>query len=105
VFDETNGSQVEQVDLDELDDEEAPCITQRNMSIGDVCPKESKDEDQNDEPPQKEDIDQGGDEDDHDKEDDQENSKSKTVSHPVLKVNRMRTMYVPGSELTYTTIT
>jgi hypothetical protein len=24
VFDETNGSQVEQVDLDELDDEEAP---------------------------------------------------------------------------------
>jgi hypothetical protein len=42
VFDETNGSQVEQVDLDELDDEEAPYITLRNMSIGDVCPKESK---------------------------------------------------------------
>jgi hypothetical protein len=41
VFDETNGSQVEQVDLDELDDEEAPCIALRNMSIGDVCPKES----------------------------------------------------------------
>jgi transposase InsO family protein len=40
MFDETNGSQVEQVDLDELDDEEAPCITLRNMSIGDVCPKE-----------------------------------------------------------------
>jgi hypothetical protein len=36
----TNGSQVEQVDLDELDDEEAPCITLRNMSIGDVCPQE-----------------------------------------------------------------
>jgi hypothetical protein len=33
VFDETNGSQVEQVDLDELDDEEAPCATLRNMSI------------------------------------------------------------------------
>jgi hypothetical protein len=33
---------VEQVDLDELDDEEAPCIALRNMSIGDVCPKESK---------------------------------------------------------------
>jgi hypothetical protein len=46
VFDETNGSQVEQVDLDELDDEEAPCIALRNMSIGDVCPKESE------EPPQ-----------------------------------------------------
>jgi hypothetical protein len=42
VFDETNGSQVEQVDLDELDDEEAPCVTLRNMSIGDVCPKEPK---------------------------------------------------------------
>jgi hypothetical protein len=88
VFDETNGSQVEQVDLDELDDEEAPCIALRNMSIGDVCPKESEeptqaqdqqssstqaslptqdkdqaqkeeDEDQEDESSQGEDIDQG----------------------------------------------
>jgi hypothetical protein len=86
VFDETNGSQVEQVDLDELDDEEAPCVALRNMSIGDVCPKESEepsqaqdqlsssmqaypptqdeehaqdDEDQEDEPPQEEDNDQG----------------------------------------------
>jgi hypothetical protein len=42
VFNETNGSQVEQVDLDELDDEVAPCVTLRNMSIGDVCPKESE---------------------------------------------------------------
>jgi transposase InsO family protein len=42
VFDETNGSQVEQVDLDELDDEEASCIALRNMSIGDVCPQEPK---------------------------------------------------------------
>jgi transposase InsO family protein len=49
VFDETNGSQVEQVDLDELDDKEAPCIALRNMSIGDVCPKKSK------EPPQAQD--------------------------------------------------
>jgi hypothetical protein len=40
VFDETNGSQVEQVELDELDDEEAPCVALRNMSIRDVCPKE-----------------------------------------------------------------
>jgi hypothetical protein len=101
VFDETNGSQVEQVDLDELDDEEPPCVALRNMSIGDVCPKESEeppqaqdqpsssilaspptqdeemtheeqDEDQDDEPPQEEDIDQGGDEYDQDKEDDQE---------------------------------
>jgi hypothetical protein len=49
VFDETNGSQVEQVDLDELDDEEAMCVALRNMSIGDVCPKESE------EPPQAQD--------------------------------------------------
>jgi hypothetical protein len=99
VFDETNGSQGEQVDLDELDDEEAPCIALRNMSIGDVCPKESEEppqaqdqpsssmqaspptqdeehaqynEDQEDERPQEEDNDQGGDEVDQDKEDDQE---------------------------------
>jgi hypothetical protein len=101
VFDETNGSQVEQVCLDELDDEEAPCVALRNISIGDVCPKESEeppqaqdqpsssmqaspltqdedqaqddeDEDQEDDPPQEEDMDQGGDEDDQDKEDDQE---------------------------------
>jgi transposase InsO family protein len=101
VFDETNGSQVEQVDLDELDDEEAPCVALRNMSIGDVCPKESEEptqaqdqpsssnqaspptqdedqaqddenEDQEDEPPQEEDNDQGGDDNDKDKEDDQE---------------------------------
>jgi transposase InsO family protein len=97
VFDETNGSQVEQVDLDELDDEEAPCVALRNMSVGDVCPKESEeppqaqdqpsssiqaspptqDEDQaqdneEDEPPQEEGNDQGGDDHDKDKEDDQE---------------------------------
>ena len=99
VFDETNGSQVEQVDLDELDDEEALCVALRNMSIRDVCPKEyeepphaqdqpssstqaspptqdedqaqdDENEDQEDEPPQEEDNDQGGD--DNDKENEQE---------------------------------
>jgi hypothetical protein len=101
VFDETNGSQVEQVDLDELDDEEAPCVALRNMSIGDVYPKESEEpiqaqdqpsssiqaspptqdeeqaqgdeeEDQEDEPSQEEGNDQGVDEENQDKEDDQE---------------------------------
>jgi hypothetical protein len=100
VFDETNGSQVEQVDLDELDDEEAPCVALRNMSIGDVCPKESEEspqaqdqpsssmqaspptqdedgaqddegEDQEDEPLQEESNDQGGDAHDQDEEDEQ----------------------------------
>jgi hypothetical protein len=42
VFDETNSSQIEQVDIDELDDEEASCIALRNMFIGDVCPQESE---------------------------------------------------------------
>jgi hypothetical protein len=49
LFDETNGFQVEQVDLDELDDEEALCVALKNMSIGYVCSKESK------EPPQAQD--------------------------------------------------
>jgi hypothetical protein len=53
VFDETNGSQVEQVDLDELDDEEAPCVVLRNMSVGDVCPKESEEPSQAQDQPSK----------------------------------------------------
>jgi hypothetical protein len=101
VFDETNGSQVEQVDLDELDDEEAPCIALKNMSIGDVFPKEpeeppqaqdqpsssnqaspptqdedqdqdNENEDQDNEPPQEEVNGQGGDDEDNDKEYEQE---------------------------------
>jgi hypothetical protein len=108
VFDETNGSQVEKVDLDELDDEEAPCVALRNMSIGDVCPKESEEpiqaqdqlsssvqaspptqdeeqaqdneeEDQEDGPPQDEVNDQGGDE--VDQEDDQE-VQGQRLPHP-----------------------
>jgi hypothetical protein len=77
-----------------------PCVALRNLSIGDVCPKEfeeppqaqdqpsssmqaspptqdedeaqdDEEEDQEDEPPQEEDKDQGGDADDQDKEDEQ----------------------------------
>jgi hypothetical protein len=88
VFDETNGSQAEKVDLDELYDEEAMCIALRNISIGDVCPQEpeepsqaqdqpsssiqaspptqdeelseeEEDQDEDNDPPQEEDIDQG----------------------------------------------
>jgi hypothetical protein len=36
VFDETNGSQVEQYDLDVVDNEEAPCEALQRMAIGDV---------------------------------------------------------------------
>jgi hypothetical protein len=40
VFDETNGSQEEQVDLDLVDDEEAPCDALQRMMIGDVRPQD-----------------------------------------------------------------
>jgi hypothetical protein len=39
VFDETNGSQVEQYNLDIVDDEEAPCEALQRMTIGDVRPQ------------------------------------------------------------------
>jgi hypothetical protein len=40
VFDETNCSQKEQVDLDLVDDEEAPCDALQRMTIGDVRPQD-----------------------------------------------------------------
>jgi hypothetical protein len=114
VFDETNGSQVEQVDLDEIGDEEAPCVALRNMSIGDVCPKESEEpphaqdqpssstqaspptqdedkaqndegEDQEVEPPQEESNDQGGDANDQDKEDDEDPRPPHLVVHQAIQ--------------------
>jgi hypothetical protein len=42
VFDETNGSQVEQYDLDIVDDEEAPCQALQRMAIGDVRPQDPR---------------------------------------------------------------
>jgi hypothetical protein len=103
VFNKSTGLVEVSCDIvfDELDDEEAPCVALRNMSIGDVCPKESEEppqaqdqpyssmqaspptqdedeaqddegEDQEDEPPQKEGNDQGGDAHDQDKEDEQD---------------------------------
>jgi hypothetical protein len=40
VFDETNYSQKEQVNLDVVDDEKAPCDALRRMDIGDVRPQD-----------------------------------------------------------------
>jgi hypothetical protein len=40
VFDETNGSQEEQVDLDLVDDEEDSCDALQRMAIGDVRPQD-----------------------------------------------------------------
>jgi hypothetical protein len=39
VFDETNGSEKEQVDLGLVDNEEAPCNTLQRMTISDVRPQ------------------------------------------------------------------
>jgi hypothetical protein len=38
IFDETNGSQKEQVDLNLVDDEEAPCDALQRMAIDDIRP-------------------------------------------------------------------
>jgi hypothetical protein len=38
VFDGSNSSEKEQVDLDDIDDEEAPTTIIRNMAIGDAGP-------------------------------------------------------------------
>jgi hypothetical protein len=40
VFDETNGSQKEQVHLDLIDDEEAICDALQRMAIDDVRPQD-----------------------------------------------------------------
>jgi hypothetical protein len=90
VFDETNGSQKEQVDLDPVDDEEAPCDALQRMVIGDVRsqdpsnqPQETfpndttpsaqcldqdnqEEDDERNDQDQDESNDQGGDEDDED---------------------------------------
>jgi hypothetical protein len=113
-YDSNTSSQVEQVDLDELDDEEAPCVTLRNMSIGDVCPKEfeeppqaqdqpsssiqaspptqdedeaqdDEEEDQEDEPTQEDDNDQGGDTNDQDKEDEQDQRPPHPIVHQAIQ--------------------
>jgi hypothetical protein len=46
VFDETNGSPREQVDLDDIDEEEVPTTAMRTMAIGDVRPQEQQEQDQ-----------------------------------------------------------
>jgi hypothetical protein len=46
VFDETNGSPREQVDLDDVDEDGVPTVTIRTMVIGDVRPHEQQEQDQ-----------------------------------------------------------
>jgi hypothetical protein len=69
TFDETNNSQKDLVDLDLVDDEEAPCDTLKRMAIGDVRPRDSNDQPQeqspNDTTPPAQELDQ----DEHEEED------------------------------------
>jgi hypothetical protein len=46
VFDETNGSPREQVDLDDIDEDDVPTAAMRMMAIGDVRPQEQQEQDQ-----------------------------------------------------------
>jgi hypothetical protein len=46
VFDETNGSPREQVDLDDMDEDDVPTAAMRTMAIGDVRPQEQQEQDQ-----------------------------------------------------------
>jgi hypothetical protein len=46
VFDETNGSPREQVDLDDIDDDDVPTTAMRTMVIGNVRPREQHEQDQ-----------------------------------------------------------
>jgi hypothetical protein len=46
VFDETNGSPREQVDLDDIDEDEVPTAAMRTMAIGEVRPQEQQEQDQ-----------------------------------------------------------
>jgi hypothetical protein len=46
VFDETNGSPREQIDLDDIDEDDVPTAAIRTMAIGDVRPQEQQEQDQ-----------------------------------------------------------
>jgi hypothetical protein len=46
VFDETNGSPREQVDLDDVDEDKVPTTAMRTMAVGDVRPQEQHEQDQ-----------------------------------------------------------
>jgi hypothetical protein len=73
VFDETNGSPREQIDLDDIDEDDVPTTAMHTMAIGDVRPQEQQEKDQpssstqvhppsqdDEQVPQEEERDQGG---------------------------------------------
>jgi hypothetical protein len=79
VFDETNGSPREQIDIDDVDEDEVLTAAMRTMAIGDVRPQEQQEQDQpssstlvhpptQEQVPQDEGMDQGGAHEEQDKE-------------------------------------
>jgi hypothetical protein len=80
VFDETNVSQNEQVDLDFIDDEEVPCDALQRMAIGDVMPQDPSNQHQetfpNDTTPPAKGLDQ-----DNNEEDDEPNDRGQEESN------------------------
>jgi hypothetical protein len=46
LFDETNGSPREQVDLDDIDEDDVPTAAMRTMAIGELRPQEQQEKDQ-----------------------------------------------------------
>jgi hypothetical protein len=65
VFDETNGSQKEQVDLDLVDDEKAPCVALQRMTIDDVRPQDPSNQPKKNSPNDTTPLTQGLDQDNH----------------------------------------
>jgi hypothetical protein len=80
VFDETNGSQKEQVDLDLVDDEVAPCDALQRMVIGDVRPQDPSNQAQETTPNDTTPPTQGLDQDNHE-EDDEPNDQGQEESN------------------------
>jgi hypothetical protein len=80
VFDETNGSQKEQVDLNLVDDDEAPCDALQRMAIGDVRLQDRSNQPQETSPNDTTPPAQGLDQDNHE-EDDEPNDQDQEESN------------------------
>jgi hypothetical protein len=98
VFDETNGSTREQVDLDDVDEDEVPTVAIRTMAIGDVRPQEQEEQDQpssstlvhpptqdEEQVPQDEGLNQGGAHGEHDKEEEAQQAHPTQVRATIQK--------------------
>jgi hypothetical protein len=106
VFDETNGSQKEQVDLDLINDEEAPCDDLQRMMIDVVRPQDPSNEPQDTSPNDTTPPAQGLDQDNHDKDvepndqgqeesndqggDEDDGDKGEAPPHPKVRQNVQR---------------